>query len=153
MSDDKEIVPEIIAKLPELMVDWNEVYEEATPHLKLKGKNLVEAQANLPGHLGYYIETWKSIDNVYSRVNKLVKKKHGMLFRYYLEKYPRELGARDIEQYISSDQDYVDMLEHLDDINFYRGNFEGLVEGFKSQNWMLGHIAKLELAGIEDVVI
>lgn len=142
----------ILDELPKLFSHWKEVYSTSHGQAKVSG-NLVDEQAKLPADLAYYGEIYREIYNVRKRVESQVKRTRGKLFRYYLEKYPRQLSARDIDQYINSDAEFIEIENKLHDVTFWEGQYESLVNAFDAKNWQLGHITKLYVADITDIEV
>jgi len=142
----------LIDDLPDLYARWDEIYEEGKSLTKVSGVLAVEA-AELPAHIGYYGEVWKEIHNIKRRVDSEVKKKRGELFRFYSTEYGKALSSRDVEQYINSDKEFYELSQNLHDVSYWEGKFDALLQGFSSKNWMIGHITKLELAGMDGIEI
>lgn len=142
----------IVSKIPELIENWMDIYDTTEQHLKVAG-NLSEQAAELPAHIGYYDETYRGIYNIRKRLDSELRRKRGELFRYYMEKYPKQLSTRDVDQYINSDKDFYELEEHLFDVVFWEHRFEAVVNALNSKTWMIGHITKLYVGGLEDVII
>jgi len=143
---------DMIDRLPDLFAKWDEIYEDGCKHTKVVG-NLTEQAAELPGHQGYYGAATSEITSYRKRMEAIVRHKRGMLFRFYSEKYPKALGARDIDQYINSDAEYSDLNEILLEIMQYEGKFESLMTAYTTKNWQISNVTKLYVVGLEDIEI
>ncbi len=73
----------------------------------------------------------------------------GELYRQYKENYSRSLGERDILKYIDGEETYIKKKLILLEVEELAGEYEVIVECLKSQNYSLGHIAKLRIANLE----
>lgn len=73
----------------------------------------------------------------------------GELYRQYKENYSRTLGERDILKYVDGEPTYIEKKIILLEVEEVAGEYEVIVECLKSQNYSLGHIAKLRIANLE----
>jgi len=145
----------IVDNLPDFLEEWEKIYDHAINVLsvtKVKGR-LDKQEAQLGAQVAYYKEVAKEIYNVSSRLDSAIKHKRGMLYRFYMESYPKALTSRDIDQYINSDDDYYVLIGHKHDVDFWLGRYDSLIDGLDIKNWQLSNLTKLHIAGYDDVEV
>jgi hypothetical protein len=79
-----------------------------------------------------------------------IRRKH---FVKYLENYPRALTSRDAEKYVDGEDEVVDFETIINEVALLRNKWLGIMKGLEAKNFMLGHVIKLRVAGMEDLTI
>ena len=79
-----------------------------------------------------------------------IRRRH---FQKYLEAYARALTSRDAEKYVDGEDEVIDFETIINEVALIRNKWLGLLKGIESKNFMLGHVARLRTAGMEDVVL
>jgi hypothetical protein len=115
--------------------------------------NLEKNVASLPGVTEYRFNQLQEIEAVLNYLNiqlRKIKQKH---YKKYLEGYNRALTSRDAEKYAEAEDEVVDFETIINDVALIRNKWLGLLKGIESKNFMLGHVARLRTAGMEDISV
>lgn len=113
--------------------------------------NLEKNIAGLPGITEHRFNQLQEIEAVLNYLNiqlRKIRKKH---FQKYLENYNRALTSRDAEKYVDGEDEVIDFETIINEVALVRNKWLGLLKGLESKNFMLGHVARLRTAGMEDV--
>jgi hypothetical protein len=136
--------------------DFIEYYEneliEAKQDCTVKG-NLERNIANLPGVTEHRFNQLQEIEAVLNLLNIQLRKIRRKHFQKYLEAYARALTSRDAEKYVDGEDEVIDFETIINEVALIRNKWLGLLKGLESKNFMLGHVARLRTAGMEDVVL
>ena len=109
--------------------------------------------ANLPGITEHRFNQLQEIEAVLNFLNiqlRKIRKKH---FQKYLENYNRALTSRDAEKYVDGEDEVIDFETIINEVALIRNKWLGLMKGIESKNFMLGHVARLRTAGMEDITL
>ena len=136
--------------------DFIEYYENELVNAKydcgVKGR-LEKLVADLPGITEHRFNQLQEIEAVLNYLNvqlRKIKQKH---YKKYLEAYQRALTSRDAEKYAEGEDEVVDFETIINEVALVRNKWLGLMKGIESKNFMLGHVARLRTAGMEDVTL
>lgn len=109
--------------------------------------------ASLPGITEHRFNQLQEIEAVLNFLNiqlRKIRKKH---FQKYLENYNRALTSRDAEKYVDGEDEVIDFETIINEVALIRNKWLGLMKGIESKNFMLGHVARLRTAGMEDITL
>ena len=95
----------------------------------------------------------QEIEAILNYLNIKLRKIRRIHFQKYLESYARALTSRDVEKYVDGEDEVIDFETLINDVALLRNKWLGIMKGFESKNFMLGHIVKLRSAGMEDIQI
>jgi hypothetical protein len=118
----------------------------------LKG-NLEKNIAALPGITEQRFNQLQEIEAVLNYLNLRLRKIRKDHFKKYLENYNRALTSRDAEKYVDGEDEVIDFETIINEVALVRNKWLGLIKGLESKNFMLGHVARLRTAGMEDVTL
>ena len=107
----------------------------------------------LPGITQQQFGNLQEIEAVLKYLEIQLKKIRSQKFRKYLENYNRVLTSRDAERYVDGEQDVIDMETLINEVALLRNKYLGILKALESKNFMLGHIVRLRVAGMEDMTI
>lgn len=141
-----------LGNIPGFISYYENELNQAKYDCNIKG-HLEKNLASLPGITEYRFNQLQEIEAVLNYLNlqlKKIRKKH---FQKYLEAYARALTSRDAEKYVDGEEEVVDFETIINEVALLRNKWLGLIKGLESKNYMMGHIAKLRTAGMEDIVI
>lgn len=134
--------------------DFIDFYEgeliTARQELSLKGKSLEKHAAELPGLVEQRFSQLQEIEAVLEYLNIQLRKDRSLEFKKYLEAYNKALSSRDAEKYVDGVASIVDSTVLINEVALLRNKFLGVIKGMETKNFMVGHIAKLRVAGLED---
>lgn len=153
MSQWYYVVTSDIAKLPDCIKYFDDEYNEAVKELTFKGNTLERHGANLPGIVEHRFGQLQEIEAILEHLNILLRKTKSEVFKKYLDHYNKALTSRDAEKYSESDPAYVDMLMLVNEFALMRNKFLGITKGLDQKSWMVGHITRLRVAGLDDAQI
>jgi uncharacterized protein YfdQ (DUF2303 family) len=139
-----------LGNIPDFIVFYNNELLSARLECGIKG-NLERNVADLPGVTEYRFNQLQEIEAVLNYLNiqlRKIKQKH---YKKYLEAYNRALTSRDAEKYAEAEDEVIDFETIINEVALLRNKWLGLLKGIESKNFMLGHVARLRTAGMEDI--
>jgi len=141
-----------LGNIPAFINHYEDELVEAKFDCGVKG-NLEKNIASLPGLTEHRFNQLQEIEAVLNFLNiqlRKIRKKH---FQKYLENYPRALTSRDAEKYVDGEDEVIDFETIINEVALVRNKWLGLLKGLESKNFMLGHVARLRTAGMEDITL
>jgi uncharacterized protein YfdQ (DUF2303 family) len=138
-----------LAAIPDFIAYYEHELEGARAECRIGGvieKNIKE----LPGITEYRFNQLQEIEAVLSYLNIQLRKIRRRHFQKYLENYARALSARDAEKYVDGEDEVIDFETIINEVAYLRNRWLGIMKSFESKNFMLGHITRLRIAGMED---
>jgi hypothetical protein len=141
-----------ISELPNFISFYENELVSAKKETNIKG-NIEKNIADLPGITEFRFNQLQEIEAVLNYLNiqlRKIRKKH---FQKYLESYNRVLSSRDAEKYVDGEQEVIDYECLINEVSLLRNRYLGITKGLESKNFMLGHVVRLRVAGMEDVSI
>jgi hypothetical protein len=105
----------------------------------------------LPGITEHRFNQLQEIEAVLNYLNIQLRKIRRKHFQKYLEGYARALTSRDAEKYVDGEDEVIDFETIINEVALLRNKFLGVLKGLESKNFMLGHVVRLRVAGMEDV--
>lgn len=141
-----------LGKIPDFISYYESELVQAKLDCTVKG-NLEKNVANLPGITEHRFNQLQEIEAVLNYLNIQLKKIRRKHFQKYLENYNRSLTSRDAEKYTDGEDEVIDYETIINEVALIRNKWLGLMKGLESKNFMLGHVARLRTAGMEDIVI
>jgi hypothetical protein len=139
-----------LGKLPEFISYYEDELVQAKIECSIRGK-LERNVADLPGITERRFNQLQEIEAVLNYMNIQLRKIRRKHFQKYLESYPRALSSRDAEKYVDGEDEIIDYETLINEVALIRNKWLGLIKGLESKNFMLGHVARLRTAGMEDV--
>ena len=141
-----------LGEIPAFINYYENELQEAKYDCGIKG-HLEKSIAALPGITEHRFNQLQEIEAVLNYLNiqlRKIRKKH---FKLYLEGYARALSSRDAEKYVDGEDEVVDFETIINEVALVRNKWLGLMKGLESKNFMLGHVARLRTAGMEDIIL
>jgi hypothetical protein len=141
-----------LGNIPAFINYYEDELVEAKFDCGVKG-NLEKSIASLPGLTEHRFNQLQEIEAVLNYLNiqlRKIRKKH---FQKYLENYPRALTSRDAEKYVDGEDEVIDFETIINEVALVRNKWLGLLKGLESKNFMIGHVARLRTAGMEDITL
>lgn len=127
--------------------------DKARLDLTLKGRPLEKHAAELPGIVELRYSQLQEIEAVLEYLNVKLKKDRSLEFKRFLEAYNKSLSSRDAEKYVDGVQNIVDLTLIINEVALLRNKFLGISKGLETKNFMIGHISKLKVAGLDDASV
>lgn len=141
-----------MAEIPAFIGYYERELETAKFECTIKGvveKNI----SQLPGITEHRFNQLQEIEAVLNFLNIQLRKIRRKHFQKYLESYNRALTSRDAEKYVDGEQEVIDMETIINEVALLRNKYLGIMKGFESKNFMLGHVVRLRAAGMEDITL
>lgn len=141
-----------LGEIPAFINYYENELQEAKYDCGIKG-HLEKSIAALPGITEHRFNQLQEIEAVLNYLNiqlRKIRKKH---FKLYLEGYARALSSRDAEKYVDGEDEVIDFETIINEVALVRNKWLGLMKGLESKNFMLGHVARLRTAGMEDITL
>ena len=141
-----------LAVLPDFVSYYQKELAEARKECSVKG-NIERNLAALPGITEYRFNQLQEIEAVLNFLNIQLRQIRRQHFQKYLKNYNRALSSRDVDKYVDGEPEVVNFEVLINEVALLRNSYLGILKGLESKNFMLGHIARLRTAGMEDAVI
>jgi hypothetical protein len=141
-----------LGEIPAFINYYENELVEAKYDCGVKG-NLERNVASLPGITEHRFNQLQEIEAVLNYLNIQLRKVRRKHFQKYLESYARALTSRDAEKYVDGEDEVIDFETIINEVALVRNKWLGLMKGLESKNFMLGHVARLRTAGMEDVTL
>lgn len=141
-----------LGAIPDFINYYENELVDAKYDCGVKG-NLEKNIAALPGVTEHRFNQLQEIEAVLNYLNIQLRKIRRKHFQKYLETYARALTSRDAEKYVDGEDEVIDFETIINEVALVRNKWLGLMKGLESKNFMLGHIARLRTAGMEDVTL
>lgn len=142
-----------LSYIPDFLIYYEGELDNARKELSLKGRSLEKHAAELPGLVEQYFSQLQEIESVLEYLNIKLRKDRSIEFKRFLEAYNKSLSSRDAEKYVDSVQSIVDLTLLINEVALLRNKFLGISKGLEAKNFMIGHISKLKVAGLDDASV
>lgn len=136
--------------LPGVIDTYSGYLEDFESNLKIEGKNLERANVEQASWGSYYDQRRIELRTLVKFMESELERIRGKLWTFYTEKYSRDLGTRDKDQYINNDQEYLSYLELFLEVKELHDKFEAVVDAFKSRGFALRNITDLRVHSLAD---
>ena len=141
-----------LSNIPDFIAHYEAELEQAKRDCKIGG--LVERNIKeLPGLTEHRFNQLQEIEAVLNYLNIQLRKIRRKHFQKYLESYARALSSRDAEKYVDGEDEVIDFETIINEVALLRNKFLGVMKGYGSKNFMMGHIVRLRTAGMEDISV
>jgi hypothetical protein len=141
-----------LGNLPEFISYYENEMTKARTECRVTGK-VERAIADMPGITEHRFNQLQEIEAVLNYLNIQLRKIRRKHFQTYLEGYGRALTSRDAEKYVDGEQEVIDHECIINEVALLRNKWLGIMKGLENKQWMLGHITRLRVAGMEDITI
>lgn len=145
------IVADITA-LPDFIQFYENELTEARYEVTIHG-NVEKSIAALPGISEHRFNQLQEIEAVLRYMELQLRKIRRKHFQKYLESYNKVLTSRDAEKYTEGEDEVIDYEYLINEVSLVRNKYLGIMKGIDQKSYMLGHIARLRTAGMEDITL
>lgn len=152
MSKYLQMIKDNANNLSEVLEYFNNEYEEARQDLKVKG-NLMQESSKLSSIVEYRYSQLQELEAIIGYFDIKLKGIKSSLYQKMMTTSSRMLSSTDIKQYIDGDKNVMDIQMIINDISLVRNKFIGLTKGFETKNFMISNIVKLQVAGLDTIII
>ena len=141
-----------LGAVPDFIEYYTRELEQARLDCSING--VVETNIKkLPGVTEQRFNQLQEIEAVLNYLNIQLRKIRRRHFQKYLEGYARSLSSREAEKYVDGEEEVVDYETIINEVALLRNRWLGIMKGLESKNFMLGHLIRLKVAGMEDYSI
>lgn len=138
-----------LALIPDFIAQYECELATARAEVKITG-NLESNIKTLPGITELRFSQLQEIEAVLKYLNiqqEVIQQRH---YKKYLETYARALSSRDAERYAENEPEVVEMRLFCNEVALLRNQYLGIIKALESKNFMVGHITRLRVVGLED---
>lgn len=146
-------VADDLSNIPKILDLYDQALDGHEENLRIKGKNLEQANVENPSWLAYYDQRKIELNSLARFIDMKLEQEKGKLWKAYTENYSRELSARDKDQYISKDASYLKVYQILIIIEELLKKYSSVVDAFQNRGYALRNITSLRVSSMEDVVL
>lgn len=139
-------------KIPDFISYYENELEKAKSECRIIGTIEVNVK-ELPGYTEHRFNQLQEIEAVLNYLNLQLRKVKRDTFKKFLETYQRALTSRDAERYTEGEEDVIELETIINEVALLRNKWLGIIKSFESKNFMLGHLIKLKVAGMEDYTV
>ena len=138
--------------LSDAMAYFEDQLEEARDQMELSG-NLEKAIKNLPGEMDNRFSQLQEIEAILEYMNIKYLKILRERYRFYMERYNRELSSRDAEKYAEGDAEVIKVSLLKNEVALIRNQYLSIIKGLEQKSFCVSNVAKLRCAGLDDINI
>jgi len=141
-----------LSEIPAFIEYYESELKSARADIKISG-NVERALADLPGITEYRFNQLQEIEAVLEHLNIQLRKIRKTHFQKYLEGYARALTSRDAEKYTDGTDEVIDYETIINSVALLRNRWLGVMKAIEQKSFMMGHMIRLRVAGMEDLTI
>lgn len=145
-------VSQDLTAIPDFIAYYETELELAKRDVSVYG-NIEKNLTALPGITEHRFNQLQEIEAVLNFLNIQLRKIRRKHFQKYLEHYNRALTSRDAEKYVDGETEVIDYETLINEVALLRNRWLGIMKALESKNFMLGHITRIRIAGMEDIQI
>ena len=145
------------SRLGEQLIPIFEAFEadvaKAAPLFELEGRRLEEIARTLPHNQSFYDQRAQEAKQLVKWLDNHLCKIEARMIKNMNAHNSRAFGQRETTAIISGEREVVEQKQLIIEAALIHQKLDSIVEAFKQMGWMLGHITKLHVASIQDVVL
>jgi hypothetical protein len=146
--------PDDLSPVVPALAYFDAEYRDACDEMKqLRGLRLTEAQARLPGIVGYRYEQLAELDAIIAYIEIREDAAIGAQRRFYIEHYNRKLTDAMVTKFAESHPDVIALREIRNRVIAVRNKFLALSKHHEQMHYQLGNITKLWVAGVAEAIL
>jgi hypothetical protein len=142
-----------LAELGPCIDYYEQEVEDARKELSMRTKTIEKHESELPGIIEHRFNQLQEAEAILEYLNVELRKITTKKFRKFLEHYNKQLSSADAKKYAEGDAEVVDMALLVNEFALVRNKFLGIMKGLDTKGFMLGHVTKLRVAGLDDAMI
>ena len=139
-------------QLPEIFDAIELEIKKAEPLFEIEGVRLELLARDLPKHQSHYDMKAQEMKQLMKWLENYKAKQEAILLKNY-SKGQRALSATDQRILIGGEKDVIETNQLIIAATELYGKLDAIVEAFKQMGWMIGHITKLRVAELGDIII
>lgn len=141
------------SRIIDILPRYEKLIEEAKPIFAIEGKRLEEVMRTIPHHQSRYEQAYhdmKALEEWLTTVRDRITSK---LWKKYNEHYSRALSTKDIQSYIAGEKEMLELNQVVTEVSLLKNNLYAIADAIKQMGWMMGHVTKLRVAELQDVIL
>jgi len=142
-----------LTQIDPCITHYEKEWGDARLELTMRTKTIEKHESELPGIIEYRFNQLQEIEAILEYLNIELRKVTAAKFRKYLENYNKQLSSADAKKYAEGDSEVVDMALLTNEFALLRNKYLGVMKGLDTKGFMLGHVTKLRVAGLDDAMI
>jgi len=146
-------IAEDAAKVLSYIEKYEKAINDIEPFFTLEGRKLVEICQNIPKKIVEFKRYAAELKSIQDLLELRRDEHEGKKWKGLNEHNKRQLSTKDIQQYIKGDAEFVSLSELMLEIGFLRSNVNAVIEALDTMNWQVGHIAKVYIASLSEMVL
>ena len=139
-------------QLPAMLDAFEEDIEKAQPLFEIGGQRLEVIARTLPYNQALYDQRAQEAKQLVKWLENNLARIEAKLTKNYLNGQ-RAYGARETSTLIAGEREMVENKQLIIEITLVYEKLSAIVEAFKTMSWMLGHITKLRVAELQNVIL
>lgn len=144
--------PDDLTPLVDCFAYFEKQLTEAREELDVVGRIEIMAK-KLPGMAEYRFNQLQELEAILKYLQIRMDKVRGQRYRFYMEKYDRELKSSDADKFAAGDDQVIDLALMINHVALLRNKFLGVSKGIEYLHFQIGNVIKLRIAGIEDATL
>lgn len=139
-------------QLPDIFATYEKTIQGSAVLFDLEGQRLELLARNLPLHQSFYSQKAQEMKQLMKWLENYKSKLEAIHLKNY-SRGQRALSATDQRIFLGGEQNVIETNQLIIEATLLYGQLDSIVEAFKSMSWMLGHITKIRVSELQDVVI
>jgi hypothetical protein len=141
-----------LVKVLDILPKYEKMADDGDLLFNLAGRRLEEIMRTLPDNQRKYDIAYKEMKALEEWLSVLKEKLNAKYWKKYVEGYPRQLGPKDIQAYVSGEKEMVEMTQIILEVALVKQRLESTVEGFRQMGFMMGHVTKIRVAEMQEAI-
>lgn len=141
-----------LTQLPAFIDYYENELVSAKNEVKIHG-SLDKALSSLPGITEHRFSQLQEIEAILNHLEIELRRVKKGYFQKYLENYNRALSSRDAERYADGEPEVIMYGQLINEVSLLRNKYLSITKGLESKNFMLGHLTRLRVAGLDDSMV
>jgi hypothetical protein len=142
----------LAAELFPIINEFEADIEKSAPLFDIEGARLEAIARDVPQHQAFYDMRAREAKQLVKMLEGLRDKIEARLTKNHLQGQ-RVYGARETTVLIAGTREMVEHNQLIIEVSLIQQKLEAIVDSFKQMGWMVGHIAKLRVAELQDVIL
>lgn len=142
-----------LANVDHYLGKYNKFIDDNKSFFKLEGQNLEGVCKKLP----FLVAEFKLIASELKSMNDFLEFRketlEGELWKKYIEGSKRHMAPKDIQMYTKQESDFITLNEFILEVAHMKQNISAILDALDVLHWQLGHIVRLRVASLEEVVL
>lgn len=139
-------------QLPDLFAKAEKEIAKAEPLFSIEGERLEILMRDLPKHQSHYAQKCQEMKHLMKWLENSKDKLEATHHKNY-SKGQRALSTTDQRVLMGGEKNIVEMNQLIIESTLLYSQLNSIVEAFVSMGWMLGHITKLRVAELSEIII